>query len=206
MPFSSSVGKKLGMAVTGIFLYGFLLAHLTGNLLLLGDGGGATFNAYAEFLTSHPLLIPAELGLIALFVLHLYLAITVSLENRRARPTGYQVTRTSGSRSWASRTMIWSGLAIVVFLVVHITGFKYGDRGDGTLYDLVADSFRSPLYAGGYLIAMLVLGFHLWHAFHSAFQTLGLSARPKLRKLSIALCALLAGGFALIPVWFLLSV
>ena len=111
----------------------------------------------------------------------------------------YQVSRAVGGRTWASRTMIWTGLAIVVFLVLHVATFKYGDRGGGTLYDLVIGAFRTQLYAGAYLVAMVVLGFHLWHAFHSAFQTLGLSSRPRLRKLGIALCILLAGGFAAIP-------
>lgn len=198
-PFSASVAKKLGMAVTGIFLYGFLVAHLTGNLLLLLDDGGAAFTAYADFLTTHPLLVPAEIGLIALFVVHIYLAITVSLDNRRARPVGYEVGQSAGGRSWASRTMIWSGSGLLIFLAVHLTTFKYGDRGTGTLYDLVIGSFGAELYAGGYLLALGVIGFHLWHAFHSAFQTLGLSARPFFRRVSITLSVLLAGGFASIP-------
>ena len=101
-PFSASLTKKIGMAVTGILLYGFLVAHLSGNLLLLLEDGGSAFNAYAGFLTNHPLLIPAEIGLIVLFVVHLYLAITVSIENWRARPVGYQVTRSAGGRTWAS--------------------------------------------------------------------------------------------------------
>jgi len=187
------------MAVTGILLYGFLVAHLTGNLLLLLDDGGAAFTQYADFLTGHPLLVPAEIGLIVLFVVHLWLAITVSLDNRRARPVGYAVTRAVGGRSWASRTMIWSGAGLLLFLVVHISTFKYGDRGSGTLYDLVIGSFRTELYAAGYLVAMAVIGFHLWHAFHSAFQTLGLSARPFLRRVGIGLSVVLAGGFASIP-------
>lgn len=198
-PFAASVAKKLGMAVTGIFLYGFLVAHLSGNLLLLLDDGGTAFTAYAEFLTTHPLRVPAEVGLVVLFVVHMWLAIVVSLDNRRARPVGYEVTTAAGGRSWASRTMIWTGLAIVVFLVIHIATFKYGDRGGGTLYDLVTDSFKTNLYAGGYLVAMLVVGFHLWHAFHSAFQTLGVSARPFFRRTSVILSVVLAGGFASIP-------
>jgi len=187
------------MAVTGILLYGFLVSHLSGNLLLLLGDGGSAFDAYAEFLARHPLLIPAEIGLLLLFLVHIYLAITVSLDNHRARPEPYQLTASLGGRTWASRTMIWSGLAIVTFLVVHIATFKYGDRGDGTLYDLVVGSFQSELYAGGYLVALTILGFHLWHAFHSAFQTLGLSARPFLRRVSMGLSVLLAGGFAAIP-------
>ena len=199
---SSSIAKKLGMALTGLLLYGFLVAHLGGNLLLLKGDGGAAFNAYSEFLVQHPLLIPAELGLIAIFLSHVYLAIIVSRENRRARPVGYQMTdAVGGGRSWASRTMIWSGLVILVFLVLHLKTFKYGDHGDGTLFDLVIGTFHQQAWTIWYVAALTVLGFHLWHAFQSAFQTLGLHARGRLRVLSVALCLLVAGGFALIPVW-----
>src|SRR5512137_166035 len=87
---SSSVGKKLGMALTGLILYGFLLGHLVGNLLLLRTDGGKAFNAYAAFLAEHPLLVPVELFLLTALILHVYLAVTVTLENRRARPVRYR--------------------------------------------------------------------------------------------------------------------
>lgn len=205
-PFSASLAKKIGMAVTGILLYGFLVAHLSGNLLLLRGDGGSAFTAYSDFLINHPLLVPAEIGLILLFFVHIYLAITVSLENRRARPVAYQVKRTAGASTLASRTMIWTGSGILIFLVVHITTFKFGDRGEGSLYDLVIGSFRTELYAGGYLLVMVILGFHLWHAFHSAFQTLGVSSRPVLRRASIVLSAVLAIGFAAIPALIYLTI
>ena len=203
--FTSSIGKKLAMALTGLALYGFLLGHLGGNLLLLSKDGRAAFNAYSEFLTNHPLLVPVEVGLVGVFVLHIYFAITVSLENRRARPVGYRVSTSVGDSSWASRTMIWTGLLILVFVILHIKTFKYGELGDGSLYDLVVTTFRDPGYAAWYVAAMLLLGFHLWHAFRSAFQTLGLYARPTLRALSIVLCAAVSGGFAIIPAWIFLT-
>ena len=199
---TSSVAKKLGMAVTGLLLYGFLLGHLSGNFLLLKQDGGVAFNAYSDFLINHPLLLPVEIGLVIVFVLHVYLAIAVSRENRKARPIGYHVSAAVGGRSWASRTMIWSGLLILVFLVLHLINFKYGDRGTGTLYDLVEETFHKPFYVIGYLLALTVLGFHLWHAFQSAFQTLGLHTRSYIRRASILLCLLISGGFAVIPVWF----
>jgi succinate dehydrogenase / fumarate reductase cytochrome b subunit len=199
--FSGSVGKKLGMALTGLALYVFLAGHLAGNLLLFKKDRGAQFNAYSEYLLNHPLLVPVELGLAAVFLLHVWLAISVSLDNRRARPQGYQVERASGGRSLASRTMLYSGLFTFVFLVVHLLNFKYGDRGGGTLYDLVVRSFRTPLYAGGYALAMVLLGFHLWHSFQSAFQTLGIALSPRLRSASVLACLVLAGGFGAIPLW-----
>jgi succinate dehydrogenase / fumarate reductase cytochrome b subunit len=186
-------------------LYGFLLGHLTGNMLLLLEDGGAAFNAYSDFLVNHPLLLPVELGLVAIFVLHIYFAVSVSRDNRRARPIGYGVSKAVGGRSWASRSMIWTGSLILVFVVLHLKTFKYGEMGDGTLYDLVVETFRDRLYAAWYVAAMLLLGVHLWHAFGSAFQTLGLYARPKLRAVSIILCIIISGGFTVIPVWIFLS-
>ena len=116
--FSSPIGKKMGMALTGLILYGFLIGHLLGNLLLLRGDGGQTFNAYSEYLINHPLLIPAELFLVIVFLLHIYLAISVTRDNHRARPTGYQTTRSAGGRNFASHTMIYSGAVILIFLVL----------------------------------------------------------------------------------------
>lgn len=199
MILSSSIGKKLGMALTGLLLFGFLLAHLSGNLLLLKGDGGATFNAYSEFLVDHPLLIPVEFILLGIFLLHIVLAISVARDNRRARPVGYRVSASVGGRSVSSRTMIYSGLTTLIFVAVHLKTFKYADHAGDSLYGLVVTTFTNELYVGGYAVAMVLLGFHLWHAFQSAFQTLGLHARPRLRGLSIGLCILIAGGFAMIP-------
>ncbi|MCC7262683.1 MAG: succinate dehydrogenase cytochrome b subunit [Candidatus Latescibacteria bacterium] len=202
--FSGSVGKKLGMALTGLALYMFLAGHLAGNMLLFKGDGGAQYNAYSEFLLNHPLIVPVEIGLILVLILHVWLAISVSLDNRRARPRGYQVERASGGRNWASATMLYSGLATFTFLIIHLINFKYGDRGGGTLYDLVMKSFKTPLYAGGYVLAMVLLGFHLWHSFQSAFQTLGIQLSPRQRSASILVCLVLAGGFGVIPLWIFL--
>ena len=195
---SSSVGKKFGMALTGLILYGFLGAHLAGNLLLFK--GGTAFNAYSEYLINHPLLVPAELFLLGALVLHVWLAISTARASRRARPVGYRRLKAVGGRNWASSTMVYTGGLIFVFIVFHLWTFKYGDRGGGTLYDLVMNTFKAPLYAGFYLVAMVLLGFHLWHAFQSAFQSLGLGAQ-KLRPLSTVLSVAVAGGFGLIPLW-----
>ena len=197
---SSPIGKKLGMAVTGLIWYGFLVGHLLGNLLLLKGDGGQTFDAYAEFLVNHPLLIPAELFLLATFLLHIYLAISLTAENRKARPVSYQVTRSSGGRNWASSSMIYTGAFTLVFIVFHLITFKYGDRVGGSLYKLVEQTFQQTGYMVWYVAAMLVLGFHLWHAFQSAFQTLSLSSKA-VRTVGSALCVLIAAGFAFLPIY-----
>lgn len=198
--FTSSIGRKVLMALTGLVWYGFLLGHLFGNFSLLAGDGGVAFDAYAGLLESLPqLVIPTEVILILALGLHVYCAVSLSREAAAARPVGYRQLRTVGGRSLASRSMILSGLVIVVFLVVHLITFKYGDRLDGSLFRLVEDTFQQALWVGFYVVAMGALGLHLAHALRSAFQTLGLSARPALRLLSIALCILIGGGFALIP-------
>ena len=188
------------MALTGLILYGFLVGHLLGNLLLLKGDGGQAFNAYAEFLINHPLIIPAELFLVVVFLLHVYLAFSVTRENRRARPVGYQTTQSVGGRSFASYTMIYSGVIVLVFLVLHLKTFKYGDKAGGTLYDLVSSTFQQTGYMVWYAIAMVVLGFHLWHAFQSALQTLSVRSE-KIKSLGLFLCLALALGFGFLPVY-----
>jgi len=196
---SSPIGKKMGMALTGLILYGFLVGHLSGNLLLLRGDGGQAFNAYSDFLINHPLLIPSELFLVIVFLLHVYLAIDVTRENRRARPIGYQMTKSVGGRSFASCTMIYSGVVVLVFLVLHLKTFKYGDKGDGTLHELVSETFQDPVYMAWYAVAMLALGSHLWHAFQSAFQTLSIRS-DKIKSLGLVLCLILAIGFGVLPI------
>tara|TARA_A100001037_G_scaffold13151_1_gene12225 strand:+ start:560 stop:1192 length:633 start_codon:yes stop_codon:yes gene_type:complete len=195
--FSSPIGKKMGMALTGLILYGFLIGHLLGNLLLLRGDGGQTFNAYSEYLINHPLLIPAELFLAIVFLLHIYLAISVTRDNHRARPTGYQTTRSAGGRNFASHTMIYSGAVILIFLVLHLKTFKYSEK-TGTLYELVSSTFQQTGYTLWYLIAMIILGAHLWHAFQSALQTLSIRSE-KIKFLGLVLCLVLAIGFGSLP-------
>ena len=187
------------MAITGLIWYGFLVGHLIGNFLLFKGDGGEAFDTYAEFLENFPLLIPIELFLVAAVALHVYLAISVTADNRRARPVGYQVNRSSGGRSFASSSMAYTGTLTLVFIIVHVATFKFGDRIDGSLYKLVVQTFQQTGYAVWYIIAMLVLGFHLWHAFHSAFQTLSLRSKI-IRNVGSVLCIFIATGFALLPI------
>jgi len=137
---------------------------------------------------------------VVVFLLHVYLAVSVTRENRRARPVGYQATQSVGGRNFASYTMIYSGIIVLVFLVLHLKTFKYGDKAEGTLYDLVSATFQQTGYLVWYVIAMLVLGVHLWHAFQSAFQTLSVRS-DKIRSLGLILCLILALGFGFLPVY-----
>lgn len=196
----SSIGKKLLVAVAGLLLCGFLVTHLAGNLLLFVSEGA--FNDYAKTLETNPFLVPAEIALAALFLLHIVVSLWLRVQNRRARPVGYEMSRSKGGRSLGSRSMAVSGVLVLVFLIVHIRTFKFGEKFDG-LYRLVMDSFANPLYSAFYVVAMLGLMLHLSHGVQSAFQTFGLNHpkwTPLVRKAGFAFAGAIAGGFALIPI------
>ena len=209
----SSILKKVVMALTGLALVGFLVTHLAGNLQLYM--GAAKFNGYARFLEENPLvIIPAELGLLVIFVVHIFLAFKLTFENTAARPHAYAERRTAGESSLSSRSMIWTGLVILVFVVIHVWQFKYGTRpvtileADGSLWDLAANTFRSPTWVAFYVICMLAMGAHLAHGIGSMFQSLGLrdaSGRPRFGGLSALIGWGLALGFAALPLWVYLA-
>ena len=164
----SSIGKKMVVAVTGLLLVGFLLSHLAGNLLLLVDDGGVRYNAYAQGLKDlGPLLTLARVGLASLFLVHIVLALRLARQNRRARGS-----RATGLRS---RTMLLTGLTILIFLIVHLRHFTFDGRFDADGAGLVRETLRSGPAAFVYGLALVVLGVHLWHAMPSALQSLGLS-------------------------------
>jgi succinate dehydrogenase / fumarate reductase cytochrome b subunit len=127
------------------------------------------------------------------------MAITLTIENRRARPTAYQVVRSSGGRNLSSSSMAITGSFTLIFIIFHLITFKYGERVDGSLYKLVETTFQQTGYMVWYVVAMIILGFHLFHAFQSAFQTLSLRSR-KVQKIGLSLCLIIAGGFALLPI------
>jgi len=209
--FSSTVGSKLLVAVTGISMVGFLVLHLLGNLLVFL--GPETFNAYSHKLSANPLVYPAEAGLVLLFVLHAWKTLQLTLASHKARPVRYAEKHRAGHtsrKSLASTTMIWSGLFLLVFVPIHIWTFKYGqdyrtaEAGVRDLYRLVIEIFRKPGYVVFYIVGMTVVGFHLWHGVSSSFQTMGADTprfTPVMRKLGWTLAIVLAVGFISIPVW-----
>jgi len=206
--FLSSIGKKSVMAVSGLLLIGFLIAHLAGNLLLFKDDRGAAFDGYEQMLSSNPLLPLAEVGLLALFGGHIVMALILSAGNSAARRNRYEVDARHGGKTFSSTTMLITGLVIAGFLVIHILDFRIAKIGkdEYSMAAMVRERLSSRLGAGVYIIAMLALGLHLRHAFQSALQTLGLHHprwTPLVQKLSIALALILALGFASIPMYFL---
>lgn len=210
--FSSSVGSKYLIAFTGLSLVGFLIVHLTGNLLLYVSP--EAFNRYSDKLIKNPLIIPAELGLLALFLLHAYKAVRMFFGARAARPVAYQrrewADHTS-RKSWASTTMILSGVFLLLFVPFHVKTFKFGpyyetaEPGVRDLYTLVVEIFSRPGYVVFYLVGMAIVGFHLWHGVASAFQSLGIDRSgwaPVLRRIGWTVAIVLGVGFFSIPLYF----
>lgn len=185
-PFSSSTGTKLLLGVTGLLLFAYLPVHLAGNLMVFA--GPSTFNGYSHLLISNPLIYPLEIGLGLIFLMHIYKAVTNYRANRQARPTPYYKKEWAGKpsrKTWSSTTMIWTGLFTLLFIVVHLVGLKFGQHyeaaghpGVRDLYRLEVEHFANPLTVVFYVVSMVVIGFHLWHGFWSAFQSLAVS-RPE---------------------------
>jgi succinate dehydrogenase / fumarate reductase cytochrome b subunit len=181
------------MGVTGLLLCGFVLSHLLGNLTLII--GSDAFNKYSHALTSNPLIYLAEAGLAAIFLVHLYLAIKLTLENKAARPVGYYMYKKSGrGGDFASSTMAISGIVTLVFLCLHISGLKFGTQYSTTvggvemrdLYRTTVEYFADPIHVAIYVIAVVTLGIHVSHGFWSAFQSLGWNHPKYMGKIDCA--------------------
>ncbi len=209
---TTGVGKKVLIAVTGIALILFLIVHLAGNLLILIDA--EKFNAYSHSLVSNPLIYVAEAGLLLVFLLHFITAGRNFVRNRGARGSArYAVRRWTGDprskKSLSSTLMIASGLVILIFVPLHVWTFKFGpwyETADGSMRDLarlVYEVFANPWYTLWYVVALVLLGMHLWHGAWSAWQSLGVAHPRANRWLRIGawlLSAVLAAGFITIPV------
>lgn len=201
---SSSVGKKLVMALTGFFLISFLAFHLTMNLFLF-EGSRGSFSSYAEFLGSFPVVRPIEWILFGGFLLHFCLGGFLWFMNRRARPKGYKVKGTSKTIKLSSRLSIYTGLAILAFLVWHLLQFFIASRFAGhpvDMFELVAHEFAELHVVVLYEILFVILGFHLKHGFQALFQSLGLRTaryRGFIDAVGVIVWLVIPAGFASIP-------
>ncbi len=216
---TSSIGQKLVMSLTGLFLITFLVVHLIGNLQLMYDDGGEAFNTYAYFMTHNPLIQMVSLGLYFFIVVHTVQGLLLVLKNRRARGTTRYAVSTSANTSWPSRHMALLGTLILAFLLIHMGDFwlkmKLDQLGPLVTYEgfetpvkdlfsRVALAFKNPVIVVVYVIGQIVLALHLWHGFQSAFQTLGLNHRkytPLIQGLGKLYAILVPVGFALIPLY-----
>lgn len=215
----SSVGKKLIMSISGLFLMLFLLVHLGTNLLLL-IGDGELYNKAAHILVSTPALKVVEYLLAFGFVFHIIYASTLTLKNRKARPVKYAQSASNDLTSWSSRNMYILGFTIFAFLVIHLINFflklRFGEvpyiTYDGGItqmhnsYQLVSEFFIDYWwYNLIYIVSALLLGLHLSHGFWSAFQTIGINNQKWIKRLEVISCiyaAIIATGFTIIPIYF----
>jgi succinate dehydrogenase / fumarate reductase cytochrome b subunit len=214
--FSSSVGTKLLIGLTGLALFTYLLLHLAGNALVFA--GPEIFNEYSHLLISNPLIIPIEIGLLLVFLLHVYKAVRMWIANQGARPVAYEKKRYAGHtsrKSLASSSMIASGLVILFFVMIHVKQFKFGSwyqtAGNAEIRDLYRteiEVFQQPLWVAFYAIATLIVGLHLRHGIASGLQSIGLDHPLYTRRLTvwgIVFAALIGGGLAIIPIWVYLT-
>ncbi len=218
--FKSSIGRKLLMSLTGLFLILFLVVHLAGNLQLLKDDGGESFNVYARFMTTNPLITFIAYGNYFFIILHIIVGFLLAFYNRGAKGQKYAVS-SSLKTSWSSKNMALLGTLILAFLLLHMGDFwlkmKLGQLDmisyagvEGEMKDLysrVSIAFKNPLIVIAYLVGLLVLSFHLSHGFQSAFQTLGINNKnytPTIKKIGTAYAILIPLGYAIIPIYYYL--
>lgn len=211
---SSSIGRKVLMALTGIGLLGFLVGHVSGNLLIFS--GRDALNSYAQWLKDNaPLVWTARIGLIVIFALHIRLAFRLRGENQQARPVAYASPNGVDLR-WNAKSMMMTGGLILAFVVYHLLHFTFGAIQSGNyalletieggsrhdVYGMVIAGFSHPLVAISYLVAMGILFAHLSHGVASFFQTLGLHHKryqPIIQKASFGLSGLIVVAYVSIP-------
>lgn len=212
--FSSSIGRKIIMAITGLFLCSFLVVHLVGNLQLFHNDNGAAFNAYSEFMSHNTVIRTMEIVLVLGFVFHIYQGLSLAAKNRAARSTSYVSNHIEQNSNWYSRSMALLGTLVLFFLIVHLYNFlgslRFTDNpvdaaGNEDAYALVVKAFHNPFYVILYVVSLVALCYHLIHGFQSAFQTLGLNHRkytPAIKVLGFAFSVIVCAGFAAMPIYF----
>ncbi len=179
----SSIGLKILMAVTGVILSGFVLGHMAGNLQVFQ--GQEAIDAYAKFLRREPAILwMVRLVLLASVVVHIWAYLVLTRQNQKARPQAYR-EKAHKETSFASASMRLTGPVLLAFIIYHIlhmtTGTVHADFREGEVYHNLTDAFSSVPVVIVYVLAMVMLGFHLWHGVWSLFQTLG-SSQPRHRS------------------------
>ncbi len=209
--YQTTVGKKAIMAVTGLILFGFVIGHLAGNLQAFE--GRAKMDAYGVFLRSIPAaLYFARIVILIAVTLHIVTTVQLARLKQTARPVAY-VKKNNAAASYASRTMYWSGPIVGAFVVYHLAQFTYRLTDsrfvEGHIYDNLVITFAQPYISGLYIIAMVLLGFHLSHGFWSMFQSLGIASPAYsgyLKRLAQVLAIVITLGFISIPVGVLTGI
>lgn len=218
--FQSSIGRKLIMGLTGLFLCSFLVVHLSGNLSLFLNDGGETFNKYTKFMSTNGFIRIMEIGLVLGFVFHISTAYKLTQQNAAARKTKYEIQKLNETSTWFSRNMGLSGSVVLMFLIVHLVGFYgryhfqtepsiiYDGEMYKDMYTIVIEAYKEWWIVLIYVIGVVLLGFHLNHGFQSAFQTLGLknkSYAPLISSIGKAFSAIMVLGFSSFPIYFFIQ-
>jgi succinate dehydrogenase / fumarate reductase, cytochrome b subunit len=200
---SSSIGKKQIMAVTGLGFSLFVLTHLLGNLTVYS--GKEAFLSYVEKLHSLGALVTlAELGLVVFAVLHIGLGLLLFVQNLQARPVRYAVKKRAGGRTIGSITAPYTGLLILVFIIVHLSKFRFVDKAMTDDFIILSNTFTQTGYVLFYVLGVIVVAFHVSHGFWSGFQTIGLNHpkyMPLIQRFGTLFSVVLGVGFASIPIY-----
>ena len=206
---SSSIGKKLLMGATGLFLVSFLVVHVSINACIFANDGGELFNAAAGFMAHNIVIRVMEIGLFAGLILHIVQALVLTLANNKARPIKYAVQNGGANSSWYSRSMGILGSLLLIFLVVHLKNFwiptkiAVFNHQEHNTFASMKEVFAQPLFVIIYLVGVISLAYHLLHGFQSAFQTLGINHKkytPIIKKLGIAFSIIVPLLFAAMPI------
>ena len=208
--FSSSIGQKFLMALTGVFLILFLIVHAGINSCIFLNDGGATFNEVAHFMSHNWIMRFLEIGLFGGLILHIIKGLTVWIQNTKARPVQYQFNQPSKNSKWYSRSMGILGSLLLIFLVVHLNDFYVGTKialysGDQphNLFKEMKEEFSKIGLVALYLLGVSALYWHLYHGFQSAFQTLGINHKrytPLIKCIGIGYATIICLLFALMPI------
>ncbi len=202
--FSSSIGKKLVMALTGLFFCLFLFLHVIDNLMVYR--GKTIFDAYVKSLHAIPLLVGViEILLVFFAILHICFGLYLFYQNQKARPINYNTTKWAGGRTLSSSLMPYTGLYILAFIIVHLINFRFALEEGKSIYDMMDSAFSNPWYIVFYVFTMIVVGLHIRHGFWSAFQTLGLNHpkyMPFIQKVSVIFAVVVAVSMASVPIYF----
>lgn len=202
----SSVGKKILMAVTGLCLIGFLAMHLLGNTMAFA--GAEAFNGYAEKLHSlQPYFTVFNLGLLAIGLVHIVVGLILFFENRRARPAKYEMFNNPGGLTIGSKTMPYTGVLILIFVIFHLLKFTFVDKSVVPIYQQMSAAFANPLWVLFYVAAMVIVAVHISHGFWSMFQTFGINHpryMPLIMKLGLVVTLVIGIGFGIVPIYMLI--
>jgi len=206
----SSLGKKLVMSITGLFLISFLVVHCFLNALIFVNDGGAAFNEGAEFMAHNPVIRTMEIVLFIGIIWHVVQALIITLSNKKARPIQYAVPAGNVSSKWYSRSMGLLGTLILLFLILHLKHFwvvsRFTDEitsGEETLFGEMKEVFANPVVVIIYVLGVISLAYHLMHGFQSAFQTLGLNHKkytPIIKSIGFWFSIIIPLIFAAMPV------